>query len=499
MAVRVALGAPSRQLIGLLALETVTIIAIGSLLGSGVAVFAFPLLSRLAAARVPRIDGLHFEPAVGLSMIGLMLTLGLLVALPSCFRVLRADLNVVSRKGDVRTSTNGKGRIGPILMASEIAMAFCSFAIALLLVHSFIRLLEIPTGFNCQNVVAVDVVLSEVRQWGQSAKIFDTRLEPLLSDILGVASVAQANVAPMTLGPLEISRFSTRFAVPGSSTAVAHAATAQLRWSSEDYFKVLGIPLLGGQLLREADRNKNLYLINNALAKRYFSSQDPVGKKLLLDADTSAPTQGQVVGVVGDVHDLGLDIPVQPTVYQIDTSPVFTIFIRTAADPSFYMARIREVIRDSSPGASLGKMRTLDQLVHSSVARYRFALWLMSSFAALSAFLSVIGGYGVIGFSVGRRTREFGIRSALGASPSNLAALVLGEGLKIVVMGLASGMALTWACSRVIRSLLFHTGSSDPLALAVAAVLLVNLSVTAMLLPAMRASATSPAAVLRDE
>ena len=252
-------------------------------------------------------------------------------------------------------------------------------------------------------------------------------------------------------------------------------------------------------MLSHSDRGRDRYLINSTLAQRFFAGENPVGQKLLLDADAATPHEVQIAGVVGDVRDLGLDVDVQPTLYEIDTSPVFTLFLDMSGSPSSAIPMIRDVIRRTNPEATIARFETVDALVGNSVARYRFALWLMGGFAFLGTVLSAVGVYGVVAFSVGYRVREFGIRSAMGARPFDLAALVLRNGVKVSLAGLAVGILLTWIFWRFIRALLFQTGTTDPIVLTVAGLLLVCLCIGAMLIPAIRASATTPAVVLREE
>jgi predicted permease len=500
LAIRASLGASPRQLIGLLSAESAVIIGLGALIGSVLAIVGLPILRKLAATQVPRIEELRFDPAVWFYTVGVMIVLGFLMALPSFIRILHANLSIVARQGDVRALARSRGRLGSILMASEIGMAFFAFTVALLLVHSFFNLIQVPQGFKGKDVLAVNVVLPmTTRGWEESAQIFDTRLAPELENIPGVQTVAEANVAPMGLDEAQISRFSTRIAIPAAVLDPAKTPSAQVRWVSADYFQALGIPLLSGETLRQSDRGKGRYLINQTLAQRFFATQNPVGKRLVVDADTSTPTVVEIAGVVGDVRDLGLDIPVQPMLYRIDTSPVLTLFLRFARDPSSSITSVRNAIRKSNPDVSIGKIQGLDDVVANSLARYRFALWLMVGFAILAAVLSAVGVYAVVAVSVGQRMREFGIRSALGAHPVHLAALVLNHGLRVSIAGLGFGLVLTWIFSRALRSVLFEVGSVDPLALIAAAVLLLSLCIASMLVPAARASATVPAAILRQE
>jgi putative ABC transport system permease protein len=386
-------------------------------------------------------------------------------------------------------------------MASEVALGFVAFATALLLVRSFLALVAIQPGFDGSNVLAIDVSLSaRDRGWEHAARIFETSLEPELAGLPGVQAVATTNVAPMSLERTQLGRFTTQFGIPGVRFDEDSYPAAQVRWVSEDYFNVLGIPLLQGRMLLQSDRGKPRYLINDSLAMRFFSAEDPVGKHLLIDIGGPQPRSVEVAGVVADVRDLGLDFEVQPTVYSISTSPVFTLLVRsTSPDLQVLAQRVKEVVHRADPDAPVARVRTVDHAVSQSLVNHRFALSLVIGFAGLTALLLVVGIYGVIAYLVSRSAREFGIRAALGCSPADLLLYVIRKGLLVSLIGLGVGFGLSWVSLKLIASVLFDISPTDPLVLATSGIFLLTLCVLSMLIPARRAAIADPAVTLRQD
>lgn len=500
LAIRLAVGATAGRIVRLLVTENAVVVFLGGLIGTGLAGLLLPML-RTFSFTLPRVDQAGLQPVVWLYTLAAAAVVTIIISIPSFLEVRRSDLNQVIKQGNLHLFSNRGSRLGSILMGSEVALGFMTLAIALLLVRSFASLLDINPGFNGKNVLAVTVSFStKGRGWGPIAQIFETKLQPEIASLPGVQAVAGANTAPMSLQRSQISRFSTRFSIPGADFAADSYPIAQVRWISQDYFRVLDIPLLQGALLEQSDREKPRYLINDTLAKRFFPDQDPVGKQLLLNAGEAQPRPVEIVGVVGDVRDLGLDLEVQPTMYAIAAPPELTLLVSSSDVNSPTLAtRIKEVIRGSDANASIAGFRTVEQAVSQSLERPRVALRLMVGFAILTAVLLVVGVYGVIAYMVSRSTHDFGIRTALGAAPSQLVWLVLRKGLIVSLIGLGVGLGLSWFSSRLIASMLFRISPTDPFTLAGAGVLLIALCALSMLLPARRAALTDPAITLKSE
>lgn len=308
-----------------------------------------------------------------------------------------------------------------------------------------------------------------------------------------------ANCAPMSLSPTGRFRFATRFGIEGRTFDPGRYPVAQYRWVTPEYFRVLGIPLKRGRLLAEADRDKPRYLINETLARQFFSGEDPTAHRLIMGV--MDPRQGavEIAGVVGDVRDMGLDEPVQPTLYMISSSPRMILLVKTGGDPMRLAAPIREAIHRADPEVAVLRTAPVAQYVADSLARRRFALTLLAAFGGLAALLTAAGTYGLLAYSVSGRAREFGIRAALGATPATLLRMILQESAAVTIPGLAAGVVVSLAGARLMKSLLYGISPQDPLSLAAAGALLCVISVLSVWLPARRAARVDPGAVLRVE
>ena len=258
---------------------------------------------------------------------------------------------------------------------------------------------------------------------------------PALRGVPGVEDVAAVNSAPMSLGPTEHSRFATRFGIEGRTFDPGSYPVAQTRWITPEYFRVLGIPLKRGRLLTENDRGESRILVNETLARRYFPDQDAVGKRLALGVMDPKQAFNEIVGVVGDVRDLGLDQEVEPTLYDVSTGPSMTLLVKTAANPAQFATAIRDAIHQVDPEIPVLKVQPLEQNVADSIARRRFVLMLLAIFGSIAAFLTGAGVYGLLAHSVSARVREFGVRSAVGATSGELVAMILREAAALADTG----------------------------------------------------------------
>ncbi len=501
LAIRAALGASQRALIGFVATEYLLLIVCGSVIGAGLAAVAVPALKALAANYVPRLDTVAFDARVAVYTIGAMLAASLFTALPSLSKAARADLAHTARQSDTQLFSGRTGRFGPAMIALEIALAFVVVASAALLTRSFAALRQVDPGFRTDGVLTVTLSTTPGPDgWAGAFRLFTQQLEPALRALPAVTSVAAANMAPLALDRTETSRYASRFGIKGRPYAPGSYPVAQLRWVSPDYFATLGIGLRRGRLLTANDHNQPHRVINETLARRFFPGQDPIGKELLTGVDTPSVSASEIVGVVADARDLSLDLDPRPAIYLIDTSPQIGLLVRSNGDPRQLVPAITEIVHKADREAAVTLAVPLSGLVESSMARYTFALRLMAVFAALAGLLASIGVYGVVAYSVGRRTREFGIRIAVGAAPVQLMRLVVGESLVVCGMGIALGLGLfLFVVSNLFRPVLFEVSPVDGVSVLAAVPVVAAIAVSAMLIPARRASRTEPTVSLRFE
>lgn len=497
LAIRAALGASSFDLLRLLSAECLALVVCGGALGAVFGVSLVSLLRNMAASYIPRMEDAGFDAGVALYTFAAMFVCAGTVALPSLWRVARTDLGQTMKQSDAQLFSGRAGRLGSVMMAAEIALAFVIFAGAILLTRSFASLRHVDPGFRTSDVLAMNLTMPGPDGWASAQHLLN---DPALRAIPGVTSVAVANMAPLTLDRTDLSRFSSRFGIVGRTFSPGSYPVAQLRWVSPDYFGTLGIPLLHGRLLTERDRNQPNWLVNDALARKYFPEENAVGRKLFLNVDTPNVYAVEIAGVVGDARDLSLDLDPQPTAYLIDATPTMSVLIRSTGDPRVVAPAIARVIRQTAPEVPITLVEPLHRLADRSMARYRFVFLMMAGFAALSGILSAIGIYGVIAYAVGRRMHEFGVRTAVGATPLRLLRLVLGEGLVVTMAGVvAGGLLFAPMAAKLFRPILFHVQPVDAASLEASAVAVVLIALLAMGVPARRASRADPCASLKTE
>jgi predicted permease len=496
MEIRCALGAGPASLVRQILVESLLLALPGGALGAIMAVAASRLLRTLAAGQIPRLEWAGFHAPVWIFAVAVSLVCGVLFGLPACWQTLRA--NVAAAPPGSRSVVQGRSRFGSALVMLEVAGAFLVVAGALLLFRGFAALLREDPGFRAQGVLAVQTPC-RCAGWDQAAQFFDTQLLPALRAFPGVEEVAAANAVPMGLGRTEHSRFASRFAVEGQSYPAGEFPVAQLRWVTPGYFRVLGIPLLRGAWLTALDRAKPRYLINETLARRWFANDDPSRHRILMGVMDPQQTAAEIAGVVGDVREFGLEEEAPPIIYQIDTSPVMNLFVKTNRPGAESLPAIRNIIRHADPEIAVGAAQPLERYVDKSLARRRFALALLAAFGALAAVLTAAGVYGLLAYSVSARLREFGVRAAIGASPAELLRMILREAVFIALPGILAGAFCFLAFARWMKSLVLGLTPADPVALIDAALLLSAITLLSAGLPGKRAAATLPADALRAE
>lgn len=496
MAVRVALGAGTSRLTRFLLAENLAVAAAGGVAGALLAHLFLPWLTQSAGGEIPRLDSPSLTLAAFLFGTALAVLCSILFALPALFHSRRLDIQQVIKQSSGVSMGHRRSWFGSSIIAAEIALALVVLTGAGLLYRSFVVLLNEETGFDRNGVLAVEIPLA--LDWQQSAKVFEQQVAPRLRAIPGVVSVSAANCGPMMLKSTETSRFSTRFGIVGQVFDPGSYPVAQLRWTTPGYFDTLHIPLKAGRLLTEADIGKPAYLINEALARRYFPHQDPVGRQILNGVTGPSPQASPIAGVVGDVRDLGLDLEPRPTLYQLAVSNRMTVLIRAQVAPASLIAPVREAIRAVNPDAPITTNAPLENIIRTSLARRRFALQLLGVFAVLAALLTAVGVYGVISYSLSQRSSEFAIRMALGAGRGHLTRLIL-RGFAIpAAAGILAGAWLAYLFARTLRTQLYKLSPADPGVLSACALALLVLVAASALRPAARAASISPMSVPRE-
>jgi predicted permease len=390
-------------------------------------------------------------------------------------------------------------RWGEMLVVSEVALALLMTVGAGLLVRTFWQVRHVDPGFDSHGVLAVRIGLNQNYDTTTKVAAFHNQLIERARAIPGVTNVAMTTSLPLT-GPSYTSDFIAFGRPPGDyGTEVSNRAV------SPEYFATLHVPLVRGRIFTTAERQDDppVLVINDAFARSYFRGQDPIGQRIAFDkVPTPKSTWYTIVGVVANEHVDGLDIAPRPEAYHSmvqEPYSNFTLMLRTTGDPAALTPSVRAVIQALDPSLALLNVTTLDRLKDDSMARVRFLTTMLLGFAVIGLVLSVVGVYGVLAQVSRNRTREMGIRIALGAPTAMVRWLVVREGLKLTVAGLILGGGAALLSTRAMAKLLFQVTPTDPLTLVGVSLLLAATSILAAWIPALNASRADPAVALRSE
>jgi predicted permease len=498
MALRTALGAGRWRLLRQLLTESTLLALAGGAAGLLLAYWGLDLLVAFAARFTPRAGEIGIDPTVLLFALALSLGTGLLLgslpALPS-----RASL-VAALKEGAAASTPGSfsHRVRSSLIVSQVAVSCVLLVGAGLMVRSLVNLQGVDPGFRTENVLTarVDLNWTKYLQPAQARAFADRLLERMQAEP-GVTSVAVANIIPLsgvTFGGPRPFQIEGQEVPPGQA-----GPQAELRPVSPDYFRTMGMALLRGRGFTEADRDSapSVAVINQTLARRHFPTEDPIGKRV---TGNNGRTWTTIVGVVADTRYNGLDQEPVAEAYLPFALSGFRdqrVFVRTTLDPMLMAERLRGAVHALDAGQPITEVQTMADVRRESIASPRLMTTLLTLFAGLALVITATGLAGVIAFSVSERTREIGIRMALGAERTGVLRMVLREGVLLAAAGLAVGVVGALLLARVMRGLLFGVGTHDPLTFGAVVLVLLAVAVAASLGPARRATAIDPMEALR--
>ena len=511
MAVRVAVGASSRQIIGQLLTESLLLALVGAASGTLLASLCLPLLLRLTPKAIPQLADATIDWKVLLFALGVAVFTGLLFGLFPAVQSARLGIANPLRESGTRTTTNAASqRVRQGLVVAEIAITLLLLIGASLLLKTLGNLQAVRPGFDANNVLTMKMSLSAhyatPRQLGELYRRVAARLESLP----GVESVALANMLPMT------DWSDLPFEIVGRPVKLENMPDEKYRFVTQSYFRTLRIPVVKGREFTDRDTtdSERVIVINEAFAREYFPKQNPLGEQILVArimGPLFADRPRRIVGVVGDTHDDGLERPSLPQMFEPLAQIPPTLLsgqatlvpgcwmVRTAGNPMAIAERVRREALTVAGDLPMGEAKALTEVLSESLGRQRFMVTLLTVFAGLALLLGSVGLYGVISYSVAQRTRELGIRSALGAQRTDLLRLVVGEGMRLTAVGLAMGAAAAFGLTRFMHSLLFGVSPADPLILGAVTSLLGMVGLVACFVPAYKASRVDPLVALHQE
>jgi putative ABC transport system permease protein len=491
--IRVALGAGRGRIARQLLIESTLLAALGGICGIALAALAVQALVGTGIGNLPRLDEVAIDGQVLAFTFALMVGTGLLFGLAPAVHAATADVTQSITSG-VRGSTSKKRSswIRSALVVGEITLVVPLLVGAALLGQSLRRLLAVDPGFLPEQVVRFDLTLPEARYDPARMRGFGESLVERLRALPGVSGAAVGFGVPFT----DWARNRTGFHIAGQPTASpGQPEFAELKWASPEYFQVLGIPLVRGRMFTNDDgiRGPKAVIVNQAFVRAFLPNQDPVGRSL---------EYGAIVGVVGDTKTATLSAPAEPAIYQpFSQSPIpyLTVVLRSVGEPGTSIAAARASVAELDPTLPLFNTMSLEDAVGASASRSRLDAWLVGAFAGLALLLAVIGIYSVVSYLVRERRRELAIRVALGGRREHIVGLVLGRGLRLVTLGLGIGLVAALAGSRVLQSLLYGIGPTDPMTYAVVSIMLVAVALAACWGPALRAANVDPATTMKAE
>jgi len=500
IAIRTALGASRKRLVQQLVTESLMLAVAGGAAGFVLATWLVHTLRAIGNGILPRLAEVNIDGSVLGFTMALSLVTGLLFGVAPALHAARDDL-ARSLASIGRTSgSRGTVRARDLLVIAQVALSLVLLAGAGLLFRSLWNLEHVSPGFDAGHVLASEIFLPEERYADRAAQqqfwerlVADTRALP------GVKSASLTSMLPLRGGG------DTRFWIEGQDRTPERAQAAQINVVADDYFSTMRIPIVRGRALGREDRTgPNTLLISETMAHRIFPATDPIGRRLVVDFGKN-PFIGEIVGVVGNVSAFGVDAtPPDVFYFSIHQSGGFgrgfmNLVVRTDGDPSAAASPIRAALAAIDKDIPLAGVRTMEEIVADSMSRQRFTTRLLIGFALAAALLAVVGLYGVLAFVVGQRTRELGVRIALGASRRRVFTLVVARGMKIVCAGIALGLIGALLTTRLVTSLLFEVEANDPIVLASVTGALALAALLACVLPARQATRVDPISALRSE
>jgi len=506
IAIRTALGASRGRLLRQLLTESVLLALIGGALGLLLASWGIRLLTGLGPAGVPQGTLVTVDATVLAYSLALSLMTGILFGLAPALQPTPARLSEALKEGGRNSAAGESGiRLRRLLTVSEIALSLILLIGAGLLIRSFVGLLRVNPGFEIKNTLTARFDLPKY-SYPEATKqaAFYTQVIERIKALPGVTAVGTTDELPPTMGS-----HSNTFSIEGGASIDQsnQSLAVQERVVSADYFRAMGIPLSTGRVFSDTDDDSAppVALINQSFARRFFPNENSIGQHLRFG---SANPWITIVGIVGDVRGFGLDKQPKSEIYlsyqqqkflPYNPLPNMHLVVRTIGDPNEIAAAVQGSVQELDKNLPLPPAQTMEAVLAASIAERRANMLLLGVFAVIALILTTVGVYGVISYSVAQRTQEIGIRIALGAQSHDVITLVVRNGMRLVLAGIAIGLAGAFALTRWMASLVFGVSATDPLTFAVITLLLALVALLACWIPAAQAAKVDPMTMLRSE
>jgi putative ABC transport system permease protein len=497
-AIRSAVGAGRARLLRQSLTESLLIVVLSVVGALLLAEWGVAGIVSLTSIQVPRLESFRWNAEVLAFTIVIAAVTTLLVGSVPAIHAFSGDVQQALREGQKSSSAGTRSqRIRNILVVSEMALAMVLLSAAGLMLRSFLRLNRVDPGFDSRDLVTMKIALpgSQYTTADQTARFLDQLLARLWS-VPGFEAASATTTFPLR----GESNWGT-FNIVGRPLADwSQAPSAEGRGISADYFRTMGIALLRGREFREHDAQEisQVAIINEAMAKKFFPGTDPIGQHLI-NQDESPRTR-EIIGIVADTKSFGLSAQSPPEIYTLYHAWWYTnLVLRTKQPLATVVSAVREQVSTLDKGVAVYQMSTVDDLLARSKTPQRFNLTMLAVFASLALGLATVGIYGLLAFGVARRTGEIGIRMALGAEPRSIHSLIVWQGMRLTLLGLGIGVAVSFALTRLMAGLLFGVKPTDPLTSVAVSVLLILVALWACYIPARRAMRIDPIVALRCE
>ncbi len=509
MAIRLAIGATRGRLVRQLLTENILLAFLGGSLGLILTRPAMRAIITFSPASLPRAGEIDIDARVLLFTLLISLLSGLLFGLMPALHISRENFAEELRgSGKGSIDAGRRNSVRNLLILCEVALSLLLLISAGLLAKSFLRLQAVSPGFDIKNLLVIRLSLPKAQySKPEMVTLFYEQLSTRIEILPGVQSVSAISVLPLSGSNMRVP-----FAISGRpALSPSENPVTQYRMTGPDYFRTMDIPIRSGRDFTNRDtlHTQPVAIINDSFARRYWPDESPIGAHIRMDDNNQGPREVEIIGVVGDVRHLGLHLDPAPETYvpisQIPEENVSFLInnmnwvVRTSAEPLMLAGAVRREIQSVNGSVPTSNTRSMEQFLSSSLAPSRFNLFLLGIFAIAALILASTGIYAVISYSVVQRTHELGIRMALGAQQLDVLRLVVGSGLKIVLIGVALGLVSAYILTRMLSNLLFGISVTDPFTFLAMSLLLIIISVLASYIPARRAAKVNPIIALRSE
>ena len=498
IAVRTALGAGRARMLGQLLTESLLLACAGGAAGFLAALWTVQLMNRTLPQGLLPVPEVAVDTTVLLFALGITLATGILFGFAPAWNAARGDLNMVLKQGGRGALSGQRTWVRHTLVAGELALSTVLLIGAGLLVQSLFRLQQVQLGFRPDHLLTFQLAPAptrypdQARQWGL--------YRDALQSIAALPGVRDASISSGI--PLGAGNYTRTPMSPTGKSVLPAGAAIPIDWRtvSPGFFRTLGIPLVAGRDFSEQDTptSPTAIIVSTRTAQRFWGSEDPIGKMLHRQGDTRQLT---VVGVVGDVRNNALNQELPALYYSatVRVWPLMDVVVRTQGKPEAALSAVRRKIHDLDAELPLSNVRSMEEWVSNSAAQPRLNAALLGVFSCVALLIAAIGVYGVLAYSVHQRTREIGLRMALGAQQSNVLRLIVGEGMMVGLAGIGVGLIGAYGLSRALGTLLFGVKARDPLTFAIVTAALIAIALAACLVPAWRGSRIDPIVALREE